>query len=197
MPLVYHPILILLMSICLTSHANAIPREQQFSRDLWYPTYLVKRLNYCTLDGKECGRSLATRYCKLLGYERASQEIIDHNVGLTSYFLTHAQCKGWRCDGFKLITCAGDFSHKLEKDYYYRFKRFVFPRFDHYRVAWCYKNGHGCGQQVAYSYCRRLGYRRSQGYKKQIEVPATKALGDQELCFGKTCNGFREITCYR
>ena len=190
-------IMTLFISIILIGQATAGNHEQYFFRNFWYPTYAMQRLNYCTLDGKECGKSVATLYCKMLGYERSGEEIIDYNVGLTNFLSTRAQCKGWRCNGFKLITCVGAFSHKPARDYYYRSKRFVFPRFNHYRVDWCYENEQGCGKRAAYSYCRRMGYMHAQGYKKQSNVPATKALGNQKLCFGKTCNGFSDITCYR
>ncbi len=34
-------------------------------------------------------------------------------------------------------------------------------------------------------------------YKKQENVQATKAIGNQKLCFGDQCRGFSSITCYR
>ena len=157
----------------------------------------MQRLNYCSLDGKECGLAIANKYCQTLGYEKADEAIIDYNVGLTHYFMSSAKCKGWGCNGFTLITCVGKFSDHLAKNYYYRSQRFVFPRFDHYRIDWCYKNGEECGQRAAYSFCRRMGYMNAQYYKKQEHVAATKALGNKKLCFGENCSGFSSITCYR
>lgn len=184
------------MIISLCGQANAEHHQQLFSRNFWSPTFHTQRLNYCTLDGK-CGLAVANMYCRMMGYEQADEAIIEYNVGLTNYLLSSAQCKGWRCNGFMLITCVGNFSHKPEKNYYYRSQRFVFPQFDNYRVDWCYQNGHGCGKRAAYSFCRRMGYMNAQYYKKQEDVSATKALGNKKLCFGEGCDGFSSITCYR
>lgn len=156
-----------------------------------------QRVNYCALDGKECGLAIANRYCKILGYEKATVAIREYNVGVTHYLLTRARCRGWRCNGFKLITCAGHFHFTQPPHYYYRSNRFVFPRFNHYRVDWCYKNGQGCGQKAAYSFCRQMGYLRVENYKKEEDVSATKAIGNQKLCFGRACKGFSSITCNR
>ena len=176
---------------------TAADQRQNFYRNFWNPTYHIQRLNFCTVDGKECGLAVANKYCKMMGYERAKESLIDYNVGLTNYLLSSAQCRGWGCNGFTLITCIGNFSNKPTPNYYYRSQRFVFPRFNQYRVDWCYENGRGCGQRAAYSFCRRMGYMHAQGYKKQDHVPATKAIGNQKLCFGEGCHGFYSITCFR
>ena len=192
-------IFLIMVLVVISSYAQAGQEsdQQNFSRDFWSPTFHIQRLNYCTLDGKECGPAVANKYCKMMGYERADVAIIDYNIGLTNYFLSSAQCRGWRCNGFKLITCVGNFSHHPKQNYYYRSQRFVFPRIDHYRIDWCYESGRGCGQRAAYSFCRRMGYMNAQYYKKQDDVAATKALGNQKLCFGDDCKGFSSITCYR
>lgn len=197
MALFRHLTIVLLFATSMLGQAKTDNHQQNFYRNFWSPTYHIQRLNYCTLDGKQCGLAVASQYCKMLGYEKASEEIIDYNVGLTNYFLIRAQCKGWNCNGFTLITCVGNFPHKPAKDYYYRLKRFVFPRFGHYRVDWCYENGQGCGQHAAHSFCRRMGFMNAHEYKKQEHVSATKAIGNHKLCFGKTCDGFSSITCYR
>ena len=191
----------LIIVLCLvgpfTGEVSAANHKQEFYRNFLEPIYHVQRLNYCTLDGKACGIPVATQYCKMMGYERADQAIIANNIGLTNYLLIRAQCKGWTCNGFKSITCVGRFSHDPTKNHYYRSQRFFYHRHDHYRVDWCYENGKGCGQRAAYSFCRRMGYMREQQYKQQKKVPATKALGNQKLCFGGACSGFSSITCYR
>lgn len=179
------------------SQTLASASHPHFSRNFWYPSYHIERLSYCTLDKKECGMSLANRYCKLMGYQRASKEIIDYNVGVTNHLFSSTQCKGWGCNGFKLITCMGEFSRHPTSDYYYREHRFAFPRINHYRVDWCYDNQRGCGHRAAYSFCRQMGYTHARDYKKQEHVTATKALGNYRLCFGPQCSGFSEITCYR
>lgn len=168
-----------------------------FYRDIWQPTYQILRLNYCTLDGQECGLKVASRYCRMLGYDKADKQMIANNVGLTHFIHSKTKCKGWQCDGFKMIRCVGSIDHEPRKLYHYRQRRFAFPRMDHYRVAWCYQHGKNCGRQAADSFCRRLGYLKANDYKKQSQIAATKALGNQKLCFGKKCNGFEYITCHR
>lgn len=169
--------------------------KQNAYRNVWLPTYQGQRLAYCTVDG-QCGLPVATRYCQMLGYEKAVEAIEAYNVGYTNYLLGRKQCKGWQCNGFKKIRCVLTLQHH-PKDAYYRYQRFVFPRYNDYRVDWCYRNGHGCGHRAAQSFCRRLGYMHAKGFKKETFVQATKALGNQRLCFGPECVGFANITCYR
>ncbi len=191
-------IVTLLLAISLNGYPKVLNPTESYYRNIWSPTYHGQRLNYCTLDGKECGLAVAHQYCQMLGYKRADKAVIAYNVGLTHFLSNNnARCKGWRCNGFMLITCVGAFSHHPAEAYYYRSSQFEFPRFDHYRVAWCYENNSGCGKRAAHSFCRRMGYRRAQYYKKQDHVTATKALGNQKLCFGEGCSGFRHIMCYR
>lgn len=190
-------IAILAYAVLCMSQGQAQDNGQKFYRNFWSPTYLSQQLSYCLLGDKACGMPVANRFCKMLGYEKAANEIIAHNVGLTHYISSRERCKGWECDGFKLIRCVGEISHEPPAVYYYQFRRFALPRYDHYRIDWCYQEGKECGQKVAHSFCRRMGYLRAKGYKKQTHVPATMALGNQKLCFGNECHGFKEISCYR
>lgn len=171
--------------------------KEIYHRNFWQPVYHGERLAYCSLDGKYCGMELATRYCRLMGYLRADHAVKAHNIGLTHYLLTLQSCKGWRCDGFKTIRCVGNFALVPPESYHYRHRRFVLPRYNNYRVAWCYDGKKGCGRRAAYSFCRRLGYLKVQRYKMAASVLATQAIGNQELCFGPQCNGFAMIDCYR
>ena len=38
---------------------------------------------------------------------------------------------------------------------------------------------------------------QAKNFLKETQVSATKAIGSQELCFGKQCNSFKMILCYR
>ncbi|MDA9272201.1 hypothetical protein N9Q05_02340 [bacterium] len=185
------------MILLWTTAVNAVTQQQNYYRNFWSPLYRGERLDYCMQGAQSCGSCVANRYCRIMGYEKASAQTIDYNVGLTHYLLTHAQCKGWTCNGFKLIRCAAKLTHNPPKAYFYRSEEFAFPRYAHYRVDWCYENGRGCGQRSANSFCRRMGYMKAKQYKKQTHVMATRALGNQRLCFGDTCNAFSQITCYR
>lgn len=175
---------------------NATKPSEDFHRSFLQPYYHGQQLNYCTLDGK-CGLSVANRYCRIMGYKRADQHIIANNVGLSNYLDAHARCVGWKCNGFKLIRCVNLIKHKPPSIYYYRLKHFAYPRFNHYRVDWCYDGAHHCGKRAAHSFCRRLGYSTAKKFTIEKHVPATQAIGNQKLCFGPQCNAFSKIDCYR
>jgi len=171
--------------------------EVTIYRNFWHPLYHGQRLDYCTKDGQECGLSVARRYCKAMGYAYASQEIMAPNIGLTRYLNAFEQCKGWRCNGFMVIGCAGHLTHKPPKPYHYREKQFVYPRMNHFRIDWCYKPKQGCGKRAADSFCKRLGFAKATRFRRDALIDATKTVGNQALCFGKLCSGFKEIVCYR
>jgi len=175
----------------------AANNKQVFHRSFWQPNYHGQRLAYCTLDGQKCGLAVANRYCNMMGYARSDRQIIANNVGLTNYLDVNARCTGWRCNGFKTIRCRDKISSKPPRAYHYRLRRFVFPRFDNYRVDWCYDGKTGCGRKPAYSFCRRMGYKTVKRYSIQKHISATKAIGNQKLCFGPTCNAFEKIDCFR
>ncbi|KTC81342.1 hypothetical protein [Legionella brunensis] len=180
----------------LLSNLSMGARSNDFYRNFWMPKYHGERLNYCMLDGK-CGSVVANRYCRLMGYERADQQIIDNNVGLTNYLFCNLRCKGWHCNGFKTIRCVSNMSHNPPKAYHYRLRRFVYPRFNNYRVDWCYDGHRGCGRKAAFSFCRRMGYLDVRRFSIQKHIAATKAIGNQKLCFGVLCNAFESIDCNR
>lgn len=188
---------VLLPLLCLSQYSYAAPTQNDAYRDFWYPLDHGMRLSYCSEDHKECGLALASKYCQLMGYDKASKARIEHNVGLTRYPESTNQCKGWRCDGFMYISCEENIKKAEPAVYSYRSNDFVLPRFKNYRVDWCYKNSKGCGSRAAHAFCRHQGYRRATVFDKQANLPATQTIGDQELCFGKTCDGFSHITCYR
>lgn len=178
-------------------HSLTFAQENKTFRNFWHPVYNGERLAYCTVDGKECGKAVANRYCHMLGYEYASQQVIAYNVGLTHYISSRVRCKGWTCNGFMTIGCATRLSHSPPKSYHYRKKSFVDPRFDHYRVAWCYERSKGCGSRAANSFCSRMGFMHATHFVKEMQVSATRTIGSQELCFGSQCNAFKTIVCYR
>lgn len=190
------PILFLLI-ILFSGQLFSANKQNLAFRSFWHPTYLGERLDYCTLDGKECGKAVANQYCQMLGYDYATQNVIAYNVGLTHFLKSRAQCKGWRCNGFMTISCAMGISHQPPKPYHYREKRFAVPRFNDYRIDWCYELNKGCGKRAANSFCSRMGYMQAKSFVKQAQVSATKTIGSQELCFGERCNAFQMIICSR
>lgn len=191
--------MVLICSIIVLMIGNVSAREgsENYYRSFWLPTFHGERLSYCSLDGKECGLAVANRYCQMMGYPRANQQIIDYNVGLTNSMPIGRQCVGWRCNGFKTISCVAKMSHRPPRPYHYRLRRFPFPRFGNYRIDWCYDGTHGCGRRAAFSFCRRMGYLDVRHYTMQAKIAATKAIGNQKLCFGNQCNAFENISCFR
>ncbi len=184
-------------SVLCISVAEAGVNPQHFYRSVWNPTYHGKRLDYCAMGERVCGLPVAHRYCQLLGYEHADQQVIDYAVRSTYFMDTHKGCNGWHCKGFMRIRCKGELTHQPVNAYYYRKQVFVFPRFNHSRVDWCYEDGKGCGRRAAYSFCRRMGYMRAQEYKIQAHVSQTRSIGNRKWCVGPACNAFSRITCYR
>ena len=187
--------LLFMMILCI-AHVTAHARGQ-FFRSFWYPMYHGERLAYCTRDEKKCGQDIARAYCQEIGYAEAKDQRIEHNVGKTYFWEQGGECLGWKCDGFLLISCAGKFKSHPPKEYTYRIKVFMYPRFENHRVDWCLNQGKSCGHPAAYSYCRRMGYSKDKQYTQDEHVPATKTLGDRSLCYGKKCRGFEKIECQR
>ena len=189
--------LVFLIVLMILGTAQAASDARNYYRSFWSPCYHGQRLDYCASNHEQCGLSVANRYCRLMGYERTVRQSIDYNVGETHYLSNTKPCKGWDCNGFTLIRCVSTFKKKPTHSYSYRSQQFVFPRFNHARVDWCYEKGTGCGRRAAYSFCRRMGYMRAQSYKIQRHVSETRALSNHQLCVGRTCNAFSQITCYR
>lgn len=188
---------IFISMVVLFCSVGVAKQNETFHRNFWQPSYHGERLNYCLLDGKACGLAVATRYCQIMGYAKADQQIIANNVGLTNYLDFSGKCTGWRCNGFKTIRCSAKISHVPPREYHYRLRRFAYPRYNHYRVAWCYDGVRHCGKRVANSFCRRMGYMSARRFNIEKQVAATQAIGNQKLCFSKECNAFSEISCYR
>jgi len=181
----------------LLEQSSATEKQNKAFRNFWHPTYRGVRLDYCTVDGKECGKAVADRYCQFLGYDYSNQNVIAYNVGLTQFLSSQVRCTGWRCNGFMTIGCAIGLSHTPPKPYHYREQRFADPRYNDYRVDWCYNQKDGCGARAANSFCNRLGFMQAKYFIKETQVSATKTIGSQELCFGNQCNAFKMIVCYR
>lgn len=188
---------IFLMGIFCSFTVQSETPKSNYYRNFWSPLYHGQRLDYCMQGGLTCGKCVADQYCNMLGYEKAAKYTKDYNVGFTHFLATNTQCKGWTCNGFKLIRCEAKLTHQPSKAYFYRAREYAFPRYEHYRVDWCYENNKGCGQQAANSFCRRMGYMKAKQFKIQTHISATRALGNQRLCFGNHCRAFSSITCYR
>ncbi|MCC5792876.1 MAG: hypothetical protein JJT82_09770 [Legionellaceae bacterium] len=171
--------------------------QDMYYRIFWNPDLNGKRLAYCYADGKSCGKRVADQFCHKLGYEKSVEHIEAHNVGLTHFIDAPIRCRGWNCQGFKAIRCAAQIPHKPPKQWHYRFQKFVYPRFENYRVDWCYDGKSGCGRRAAFSFCRQMGFYNVKSFQRQDKIAATRAIGNQKLCFQTGCTGFSYIDCSR
>jgi hypothetical protein len=95
------------------------------------------------------------------------------------------------------IGCAKSLVHVQPQSYHYREKRFANPRYNDYRVDWCFDDQKNCGLKAANSFCARLGFIQAKRFVKESHVHATKTIGSQKLCFGNHCNAFKIIICFR
>ena len=186
--------LIFMWFIC---SATLVQASQTIYRSFWEPLYHGQKLAYCLLGDHTCGKVVADSYCQKMGYKKSDHFIKAYNAGLTNYLSENARCQGWLCHSFKVIRCVGGISHHKPTGYMYRFKKFVLPRLNKYRVAWCNAVKGECGKIVARSFCKRMGYLREKTYMPQHYVLATRTLSEQKLCFGPQCDGFASIVCYR
>jgi hypothetical protein len=185
-----------LMLVLASALTFAAPKKDNAYRNFWHPMIRGERVDYCNLPGTECGMPIAHRYCQMMGYDFASQEIKAPNIGFTRHLDCRTQCKGWRCNGFMLIGCAKKFS-PVAKVYNYRKRYFAYPRYNNYRIDWCYSKQKDCGRRAANSFCLRMGYSKAIQFAKEHYVQATATIGKEELCFGEQCEGFKSIVCYR
>lgn len=191
-------VVILISIVSVVGFINTVNAEKNsIYRSFWLPDFHGERLAYCDIKENSCGLVIASKYCHMMGYDKARQFIRDYNVGITNFIDVPASCHGWRCDGFKTIKCESILAHKPPHSYHFRDRRFVFPRYEGYRVDWCYNGQNNCGRRAAYSFCRRMGYTKTIGFKKDRFTSATRALGNQKLCYGEKCVAFAYISCHR
>ncbi|SRR5215831_14373480 len=63
------------------------------------------RLDVCYTFGKNCGQAVADEYCRIFGYERATN-FEGEPAALTKVIGTGQECKAPGCQGFKFIVCS-------------------------------------------------------------------------------------------
>lgn len=195
---VFYFLLIIMLHVSYADHVSAASSNTlRYDRDFLYPKYHSKLLSYCSSDHQICGQAVADRYCQFMGYEKASKQVIAYPVKIANFIDRGLRCYGWQCHGFKLITCQGQLSHKPPKVWHYRARHFTYPYYEQGRVAWCYDGKTGCGRKAAHSFCRRLGFMTARRYQIDPHGMMTKAIGNQKLCYGKTCQAFKYIDCHR
>ena len=165
-------------------------------KNFWNPQVKNLPLAACFLTKPGCGLAVANEYCKFLEYDYAKSFKITPNVGLTHFFDQTAKCQGWYCDSLSLIECVKKFP-KVNELYKYKYRNFDYPRYENHRVAWCLEKDKNCGKEVAYSFCRRMGYLNVLKFSKDSPLANTRYMANGGLCYGENCEGFKNISCLR
>lgn len=178
-------------------------RNHVYFRNFWTPLVHGLPLAFCSSNGTGCGKSVAQAYCRAMGYQSADHWTRAYHLPQTRYLDNDRHCTQHECDGFKTIRCVGRLSMYRQVLYPYRKMRFMFPRFNGYRVDWCYDgqpsnaSKKSCGRRAAQSFCVRLGYMKTIGFRPQAHLGETQAIGNQKRCDHLRCQGFHHIDCYR
>ena len=124
-------------TLSLSNLLFAKERNLAYYKDFWNPKFDGELLNYCTHKTHDCGLTVANRYCQLMGYTNSQKFTIEHNVGLANYIDENSKCqkycKGFDCDGFKLIRCTNKIDRSSYEIGYLAKRTFVLPRFNKYR----------------------------------------------------------------
>jgi hypothetical protein len=83
------------------------PRPRKFL----LPRVGVYRLDRCLYWSSSCGAPAAHEWCRLMHYNKATDWVVDENIGAHSSTLVlygDATCEDSFCDGFASITCSCD-----------------------------------------------------------------------------------------
>lgn len=170
------------------SLAAATAGTQTFER----PTYKGDRLDWCLNWGKGCGRQAANAYCKLRGFQRATDFSQASNIGKSSstrLIGTGAVCDQDFCDGFRRITCFKPSP---------TIRTFRRPKWQGDRLDWCLNWGRDCGKPAANAYCKKRGFDSAVGFKKASNIGnrrPTRLITTGAVCDQGHCDGFRFIRC--
>ena len=190
-------ILIFLLSFSTVFASTPPSNAAKIYRMFWQPMFHKQALNYCNETKTQCGGEIATAYCQLMGFHHAKRFRKAPNLGLTNFISGKNMCRGWKCDGFEWIECAGERSYRTIPNSDYRQELFVRPKWHKYSMSWCYANKKQCGKRAAYAFCRWQGYLHAKEISKPKSVPASKEIGTSALCFEEHCKSFEYIVCSR
>jgi hypothetical protein len=189
-------IIFLMISLGAFASSQTIPQSSVL-RMFWHPMMKGERLEYCNEDLTQCGKEIATCYCKKMGYTEAKRFQKAPNLGLTRFITGKNECQGFKCSGFDYIECKGERKYYSRPSSDFRHKLFVRPRWHHFPISWCYRNSKQCGKRSAYAFCRFQGYGKVIRYSQSKSVPASKEMGTSALCMNQDCRGFEYIVCGR
>src|SRR3990167_2453074 len=107
-------IIFLMPLLNVAAAPNIFPADTLAYRQYWNPHWHHQVLNYCLIHSHNCGKIVADKYCKTMGYAYADQFVKANSVGLTHYIDQQARCSGWQCSGFSMIRCVKQITHDQE-----------------------------------------------------------------------------------
>ena len=91
---------------CLGTISHKNPTSYTYRlKEFVLPRYNNYRIAWCNVGKHNCGKSVATSFCKLMGYLRVQAYKIQHHVLATKTLKEQALCFGPQCDGFASIIC--------------------------------------------------------------------------------------------
>ncbi len=153
------------------------------------PKYRGLGLDWCRIFEGKCGAPAAHAYCRSKGHQKASNFVKWNHPGFKTMTIgQNSICdpQHHRCDSFKSITC-------VEK-----YKVFLNPRHNNYRLDWCKTFSDACGRPAAYAFCKAKGYKKLVSFQKERNITGeTMTIGDNSICNSNyhRCDTFSSIKC--
>jgi hypothetical protein len=86
--------------------------------------------------------------------------------------------------------------NRLVSDDEYKYRS---PRWNDYRLDWCFKWGTECGKPAADNFCMRRRWTGARDFEADPNIGASEATmvsSSNQVCDQSTCTGFKYITCY-
>jgi hypothetical protein len=69
------------------------------------------------------------------------------------------------------------------------------PKVGGVALDWCKTWATDCGQPAADYYCKKKGYKKTVGHRKENNIGYTKILKTGQICNISTCDSFESIKC--
>ncbi len=140
---------------------------------------------YCLTPYKNCGGSVANKFCQLNAYARALGWSRSTEKTAAIYLDSKKICLD-NCLIFDSIIC-------INKAHVYKN-----PSFKQMPLAYCNTKGTTCGKAIADRWCRQHKYHRAIRWQEKNYLKGTQFIDSHEACYaklGQPCQGFKQITC--
>ena len=91
---------------CVGEIPHLVPTSYMYRlKEFVLPRYNNYRIAWCNADGKDCGKIVATSFCKRMGYLHAHEYKKQDFVLATRTIKEQKLCFGPQCEGFSKIIC--------------------------------------------------------------------------------------------